>query len=221
MRELTVKICGLRELEHAVAAVESGADLLGFVFAPTRRYVSPDVVATILRNLPRSVPAVGLFVNEGPGQVRAISEHCGLAYVQLCGDESVEYGRALGLTYVKSVRVRGPEIVDEVVRHAKFAAWCQLDSYQPNEHGGTGTTFDWDLVRDLTSRFRIMVAGGLTPTNVGQAIEVTRPYAVDVSSGVETEGRKDPAKIAAFIAAARRAALTLDGDPGSTGESAP
>jgi phosphoribosylanthranilate isomerase len=220
MSELIVKICGLRELEHVVAAVESGADLVGFVFAPTRRYISPDKVAVIVRNLPRSVAAVGLFVDEDPEQVRSIAEHCGLSYVQLCGDESVEYGRTLGLPYVKSVRVRGPEVVDEVEQHAQFAAWCQLDSYQPNARGGTGTTFDWNFARDLTSRFRIMVAGGLTPTNVGEAIAVTLPYAVDVSSGVETEGRKDPAKIAAFVAAARRAGRMLDGDSSARGGSA-
>jgi phosphoribosylanthranilate isomerase len=209
MNDLTVKICGLRELEHARVAVDSGADLLGFNFASTRRYVAPDIVATITRDLPRSVPSIGLFLDEDPAIVRSIAEQCGLAFVQLCGDESLEYCRTLGIPVVKSLRVRGPEIVDDVERYARVAAWCLLDAYQPNARGGTGTSFDWNIARDLSSRYRIMVAGGLSSVNVAEAIRVARPFGVDVSSGVETDGRKDPAKIAEFIAAARHAATTL------------
>jgi phosphoribosylanthranilate isomerase len=139
--------------------------------------------------------------------VRTVVASCELSYVQLCGDESVEYCRALGVPLIKSLRVRGPEVADEVDRYASVAEWCILDAYQPGVHGGTGTSFDWSLARDLAQRRRIMIAGGLTPENVGQAIRVARPFGVDVSSGVETGGNKDPDKIAAFVAAARDAAM--------------
>jgi phosphoribosylanthranilate isomerase len=143
-----------------------------------------------------------------------------LTYVQLCGDESVDYCRDLGVPFVKSLRVRGPEIAGDVERYASIAAWCQLDAYQPGAHGGTGTSFDWAIARELSRRYHIMVAGGLTPENVGKAIRVARPFGVDVSSGVESNGRKDSDKIAAFVLAARAAAKSLadeDLDPGQIG----
>ncbi len=207
MNELIVKICGLRELEHAQAAVDAGADLLGFVFAPTRRYVAPEIAAAIAGRLSKKVPLVGLFVDERPEVVRSTFKTCGLSYAQLCGDESVEYCRSLGVPIIKSLRVRGADVVDEVERYASISAWCILDSYVPTAYGGTGTTFDWTMAREVSGRHRTMVAGGLNPENVGDAIRVARPWGVDVSSGVETGGLKDIDKIIAFVAAARQAAV--------------
>lgn len=198
-----VKICGLRDLANARAAVEAGADYLGFVFAPTRRYVSPDVVRSIVGELPDTVARVGLFVNEAPETIRQVISTCALDYVQLCGDESPEFCRDLGVPVIRSLRVRGPEIATEVEAYAGRVAWCQLDGYQPQARGGTGTTFDWQLAAPLTGRCRIMLAGGLGPENVSEAIRIARPWGVDVSSGVETDGRKDPAKIYAFVRAAK------------------
>ena len=207
---MMIKICGLRETEHAQAAAEAGADLLGFVFAPTRRYIAPGVVAAIAGKLPRAIPLVGLFVDERPDFVRSTVEACSLAYAQLCGSESIEYCRALGVPFVRSFRVRGRDVVDEVERYAAFSAWCHLDAYVPSAYGGTGTSFDWTVARLVTTRHRAMVAGGLTPGNVGDAIRIAQPWGVDVSSGVETGGRKDVDKIVAFVSAARRAARALD-----------
>jgi len=198
-----VKICGLREVEHVRAAVEAGADFVGFVFAPTRRYIAPEQVSAIARELPRSVPRVGLFVNEARETVREIFAVCALDYVQLCGDETPEYCAALDLPVVKSLRVRGADVVAEVERYAPTSRWIQLDGFQPGAYGGTGTSFDWRLARELTSTYRIMLAGGLSAENVGDAIAIARPWGVDVSSGVETDGQKDVAKIRAFVAAAR------------------
>lgn len=198
-----VKICGLREAAHAIAAAEAGADYLGFVFAPTRRYITPEAVAEIRRSLPADVQAVGLFVNAEATAIRSIAQFCRLDFVQLCGDESPEFCRALGVPVIKSLRVRGPEIAHDVARYAEVAAWCVLDGYQPNAYGGTGTGFDWTLAAKLTDRYRIMLAGGLDPANVGIAVATARPWGVDVSSGVETDGRKDIAKISAFVWAAR------------------
>jgi len=201
-----VKICGLREATHARVAVESGADYLGFVFAPTRRYVAPETVAAIARDLPRSVPKVGLFVNERAEKIEEIAALCRLDYVQLCGDESPEFCAALAVPAIKSLRVRGPEIADAVERYAPVATWVQLDGFQPGAYGGTGTSFDWQLAGALSERHRIMLAGGLTPNNVAEAIATAHPWGVDVSSGVEIDGRKDPEKIREFIAAAKRGA---------------
>lgn len=198
-----VKICGLREVEHARVAVEAGADFVGFVFAPTRRYVAPKQVRAITQELPRSVPRVGLFVDETAETIREIFATCRLDYVQLCGDESPEYCVALGLPVVKSLRVRGGEIAAEVERYATVSHWIQLDGFQRGAYGGTGTTFDWRLAGELSSRYRIMLAGGLNPENVGEAIAVGQPWGVDVSSGVETDGQKDVAKIRAFVRAAK------------------
>src|SRR5262245_20025010 len=124
--DLIVKICGLRETDHARVAVECGTDMIGFVFAPTRRYIAPEAVATIVRELPRSVSTVGLFVDEDPDVVRSIVELCGLSYVQLCGAETVDYCRRLGLPLIRSLRVRGPEIAEDVERYAAVADWCIL-----------------------------------------------------------------------------------------------
>lgn len=198
-----VKICGLRDATSVRAAVEAGADFVGFVFAPTRRYVDPAEVAIIADELPASIKKVGLFVNENPETIRSVAQRCELDYVQLCGDETPEFCRALEIPVVKSLRVRGPEVVDEVARFANVVEWCNLDGFQPNAYGGTGTTFDWDIAQTVAQRFRVMVAGGLTPENVSDAIEKAQPWGVDVSSGVETDGRKDVVKIAAFVAAAR------------------
>jgi phosphoribosylanthranilate isomerase len=206
MSALLVKIDGLRDLEHARVAVDAGADFVGFVFAPTRRYVAPEVVAAIVAALPASVQKVGVFVDESPESVRSIVRGCRLDFAQLCGDESVEYCQALGLPAMKSFRVRGPEVADDVAKYDGHVAWNILDSYQENSYGGTGTSFDWRLAHNLARRFPILLAGGLSPSNVAEAIRIGRPAGVDVSSGVETDGSKDAAKIIAFVDAARRAA---------------
>jgi phosphoribosylanthranilate isomerase len=206
MSDLLVKICGLREVEHAQAAVAAGADLVGFVFAATRRYVSPEIVAGITARLPPTVQKVGLFVNAPADEVRRVVRDCGLDYAQLCGEETPEYCRDLGVPVIRSLRVRGPEVADEVERFASVVAWCQLDGFQPNAYGGTGTRFDWRLATEIAARQTIVLAGGLTPENVAEAITVVRPRGVDVSSGVETDGRKDSAKITAFVRTARAAA---------------
>lgn len=200
---IRVKICGLRDLANARAAAEAGADFVGFVFAPTRRYVAPELVAGITRELPGTVQKVGLFVNEPAETIRAITRACQLDYAQLCGDETTEFCRTLGVPAIKALRVRGPDLAAEVERYADAVAWCNLDGFQPNSYGGSGTTFDWNLARPIAQSFQVMVAGGLTPENVAAAIEQANPWGVDVSSGVEVDGQKDPAKIAAFVEAAR------------------
>lgn len=201
---IRVKICGLRDLASARVAVEAGADLVGFVFAPTRRYVAPELVAAIRRALPRSVGAVGLFVNHDAPTIRSIVQQCRLDFAQLCGEETPAFCRELGVPVVKSLRIREPGDLAALDDYAAVTEWCVLDGFQPGHYGGTGTTFDWHLAAEAARHFRIMLAGGLTPENVATAVEIARPWGVDVSSGVETDGQKDPAKITAFVAAARQ-----------------
>ncbi len=202
MRTL-VKICGLRDVEAARAALDAGADYLGFVFAPSRRQVSPEEVRAIVRELPAGAPTVGVFVNASPAEIEEVCAACGLAYAQLSGDEPPEVAAAVGVPVLKAFRVRGPEVEAELRRFRGVASAFVLDGYQPGAFGGTGQTCDWAVAADLTSRYPVLLAGGLTPENVGAAIAAVRPLGVDVSGGVEVAGRKDVGRIREFVRAVR------------------
>lgn len=204
------KICGITRLEDAVAAVDAGADALGFVFVPgTPRYVEPTAVADIVRRLPAFVAKTALFVDASEDHIRAVVEATGVDTVQLHGAESPTLGRALSprVTVIKAFRIRGPESLDALEPHRDACAAWLLDAYVAGAHGGTGARFDWSLaVRTAGMGKAVVLAGGLGPDNVADAIRQVRPYAVDVSSGVEAApGRKDPARIRAFLEAVRTA----------------
>jgi phosphoribosylanthranilate isomerase len=198
-----VKVCGITSLEDALAAVEAGADALGFVFAPSPRQVTPEQAAAILRELPPFVTSVGLVVDQDP---RPLREVCPVDVVQFHGSEPPEALLAAGCRAVKAFRLRGEADLEPLRRYASAAAFL-LDAYVPGIQGGTGHRFPWDLAVEARRFGRpLIVAGGLTPENVALCVRTTRPYAVDVSSGVEAApGRKDPAKLRDFIAAAREA----------------
>ena len=198
---MKVKICGLTNLSDALAAAEAGADALGFVFAESPRRVEPDAVREIIRRLPPFVVTVGVFANQPPEAVRKLRDYCGLDTVQLHGDETEEDVAAIGGRGIKAIRVGDGRIV---LATAFPNATLLLDTYVPGTAGGTGISFDWSLAAGPARQRPIILAGGLTSENVTRAIEIVRPYAVDVSSGVEIEpGRKDHGKIAAFIRQAR------------------
>jgi phosphoribosylanthranilate isomerase len=202
-----VKICGITRREDALAAVASGADALGFMFyEPSSRHVTVDQAAAICRDLPPLVTRVGVFVNAPADFVRAAAATCGLGAIQLHGDESPEFCRQFALPVIKAFRVSGPESLAALAAYG-FAAWL-LDSFVPGQLGGTGACFNWSLAAKAAERGRpILLAGGLTPENVADAVRQVRPYAVDVSSGVESApGLKDPTKIRALIRAAKAAA---------------
>lgn len=193
---IRVKICGICDLETALAAVEAGADALGFVFAPSRRRVTPDQAREIIKELPAFVSRVGVFVNSSFREVTGIAGYAGLDTIQLHGDEPPEFCSALGFRVIKGFSVAGREDLLAAERYRVDA--YLLDARVPGSRGGTGASFDWRLA----SNFRhgpLILAGGLTPENVREAIKTVRPYAVDVSSGVETGGRKDIKKIKEFI----------------------
>jgi phosphoribosylanthranilate isomerase len=198
-----VKICGNITLKDTMAAVEAGADAVGFVFyARSPRAATPKSVAAIVSHLPPFVSPVGVFVNEKPDVVRRIMSDCGLAYAQLHGDESPQYCADLKRPVVKAVRVRTRE--DLAGLSSYRVAAVLLDTFVEGVSGGTGVSFDWSLAIEAKTWGPIILAGGLTPDNVAEAVSRVRPYGVDVSSGVESSpGVKDPAKIKAFIASAK------------------
>jgi phosphoribosylanthranilate isomerase len=200
-----VKICGITNLRDAHRAVELGADALGFIFYPgSPRAVSPEKAREIIETLPPLVSTVGVFVNEDIDTVRAVRRLAGLALVQLHGDETPETVSALGPSVIKTIRVKGVESFDAIDRYHPRA--FLLDTHADQAYGGTGQRFAWDLTQWVEG-VPFFLAGGLTPDNVAEAIAVTRPYGVDVSSGVEASpGVKDPARLKAFIANAKAAA---------------
>jgi phosphoribosylanthranilate isomerase len=196
-----IKICGITRAEDARMAVELGADAIGLVFyAPSPRNVAPEQARAIIAAIPPFVTAVGLFVDPAPGEVESVLRRCPLDLLQFHGDETPDFCCGFGRPYIKAVRVRADsDLVQYLSRYQEARGWL-LDAYHDRLYGGTGAAFDWKLIpRDLARP--VILSGGLTPDNVGEAVRQVRPWAVDVSSGVEAaKGVKDAAKIAAFIA---------------------
>ena len=194
-----VKICGITNLEDALFAADAGADALGFNFyAKSPRFIVPDRAREIILRLLPFVAKVGVFVNEELDRVREIMAYCSLDYAQLHGDETPEQVAALAPRAIKAVRVRSAADVESLSDYR--AAAYLLDAYHPTKPGGTGETWDWELVVEARSHGPIILAGGLTPQNVAAAIERIHPYAVDVSSGVEAApGIKDHQEVQRFF----------------------
>lgn len=199
-----VKVCGITRLTDALHAVQHGADALGFVFWPrSPRYVAPDRAAAIIAELPSNVTTVGVFVNETLDGIRAVVSRARLAAVQLHGDEPPAYADALGWPVLRSVTV---DEAAEACGTWPLDTVFLVDAHDPVRRGGTGATVDWKRAAALARQRRVVLAGGLTPENVSQAIAAVRPYGVDVSSGVEeAPGVKDFDKVARFVANARSA----------------
>jgi phosphoribosylanthranilate isomerase len=213
-----VKICGIRELQDALVAAGAGADFLGFVFVPgRRRQVAEERAREIIRALrertggPR---AVGLFADQPAEEVNRIARLCGLDMVQLCGGESLDYCSGIEYPILKVLYVRDDlpreeaiaSLEGQMVELKSLGHLVVLDRFEAGLRGGRGRPFDWSIAGELARRgHSFILAGGLTPENVGLAIRTARPWGVDVSSGVETGGVKDHDKIRAFIAAVRSA----------------
>jgi len=200
-----IKVCGMTRREDVRAAVDAGADLVGFLFAESPRRIDPERARDLRRELSgTAVRAVGVFCNEDLRRVREIAESVPLDTVQLHGDEDHEYAAAVGHPVIRAISVRSA---------GDWAGWEEypaelflLDADHPGRRGGTGTTFDWDLLTGAPFSRPFLLAGGLHPGNVAEAIERVRPFGVDVSSGVEAApGIKSDEKIRKFIEEARRA----------------
>jgi len=202
--ETRVKICGITNVADGLAAASAGADMIGLMFyAGSPRHVPLATAVEIARALPPFVLRVGVFVNPEEALVsRAIAE-CGLSLLQFHGDEPSDFCTQFGVMSVKALRVRDAEALQTLANYHTDA--FLLDAYSPGARGGTGEKFNWELAVEARKFGKpIFLAGGLTPENVGAAVKKVQPFAVDVSSGVEAApGKKDAAKIQAFIAAVR------------------
>ena len=195
---MVLKICGITRRTDALHATQQGATALGFVFwEKSPRYVVPERAAEIIAELPSAVTSVGVFVNGDIDRVRAAATTAGVGVVQLHGDEPPAYGDALGYPIVRSMTLID---ADAVIACWPAGTTLLLDAADRERRGGTGVTVDWPRAAVLARRRRVILAGGLTPENVGDAIATVNPYGVDVSSGVEiSPGVKDPAKVARFL----------------------
>jgi phosphoribosylanthranilate isomerase len=206
-----IKICGTTCLEDALQSIEAGANALGFIFAPSKRRVTPEQAQQIIRELPQAVERIGVFMNSAPAEIASIASEAGLTGIQMHGDESsaeiysqLPVGRRDALRKIKTILVQdGFEDRFDVAVTAGM-----VDAYLLDSGAGSGKTFDWQAARARLDgrQERLIIAGGLSPDNVGEAIRAFKPWGVDVVTGVEREpGRKDPEKLKAFVAAVRRA----------------
>ena len=217
------KICGLRSLDHALAAADAGASLMGFVFVPgVRRQVSVEQAQTVIRRI-REIRGdacpriVGLFANQPLREVNKTIRECELDFAQLCGDEPPDYWDRVDAWVVRQVKVDDSlprsTAISNALRHIEEAVnrlhLTLLDKQVKGALGGTGHTFDWSIASEIARRYPVFLAGGLDPGNVRQAIDTVQPWGVDVSSGVETDGVKDKSKIAAFGEVVRAANFEL------------
>jgi phosphoribosylanthranilate isomerase len=195
---IQVKICGICDREGAQAAVEAGADLLGFHFCSSDRRVTPEEAKAIVDGLSVRPAIVGVFIDQDPAEVREIADFVGLDMLQLHGSEAP--GFDAGHPVMKVLKVHEGQVPDA-------SAWpdpIMLDSWSVDQRGGTGRTWDWDLASELLATRKVFIAGGLEPGNVGKVVSSFKPYGVDVSSGVESSVRvKDPDKVRAFVHAVR------------------
>jgi len=219
MSGVKIKICGITNPEDARVAVEAGADALGFVFhRSSPRSVDAEMVRWIVAQLPPFVLPVGVFVNEDVKKVRDLMDACGLALAQLHGEETVVYCETLGRPVLKTIRLRDR---GSLLALAEFQGRARvrgfvLDAFSEKAYGGTGETVDGTLAAEAAKAAKVLLAGGLKPDNVAEAIRQVRPYGVDVSSGVEARpGKKDPEKIRTFINAVKLVSASLEGYTGS------
>jgi len=213
-----VKICGITNLEDALTAVEAGADALGFVFyEKSPRQIGPEAAKKIIQELPSAVEKVGVFVNQFEDPICSLADEAGLSAIQLHGDNEDPYVADLIVKRRPHLKI----VVGVSMRHPRPEGWAMMwrpdvvhaflvDSGGTSKHGGTGERFDWQMGRrsiEVIARLgQVIVAGGLTPTNVTEALHTLKPWGVDVSSGVEAKpGKKDPEKVRAFVDAVRKA----------------
>ncbi|MBF0279175.1 MAG: phosphoribosylanthranilate isomerase [SAR324 cluster bacterium] len=205
MPDTVVKICGLVTMDEVKACLAYGADWLGFNCYPkSKRFIPPEKIRELVSIVPKNVLTVGVFVNESAGEVNRIMRHTGMNLVQLHGDETPEYTQMLIHKYFRAFRVSEQFQLDEISKYRGI--YFLLDSYHAGHYGGTGASFNWEIAKRAKSFGQLILAGGLTPDNVGEAIKTVRPFGVDVCSGVElVPGVKDFKRIQAFISAVKSA----------------
>ncbi|TXR99563.1 phosphoribosylanthranilate isomerase [Bacillus sp. SH7-1] len=200
---MKVKICGITDMKTAKCACEYGTDALGFVFAESKRKITPELAKEIIQELPANVLKIGVFVNESVEVIQKIADECGLTHVQLHGDEDNYQIKRLNIPSIKSLGVTSESDMKNAQGYE--TDYILFDSPKEKFHGGNGKTFSWELLGHMPKELRkkTILAGGLNALNIEEAIRTVQPYMVDVSSGVETEGKKDVEKIKQFIIKAK------------------
>lgn len=205
MADVWVKFCGCTSSADVASAAECGADAFGMIFAPSPRRITFEAAEEIARHLPSKPSPVAVFVNPTHDEVARVQELFPNAFLQFSGEETPEFVRRYGERALKAVHIddRSANVRDRCDRYP--AAFVLFDARQDGMAGGTGRTFDWNQVAAIARQRRVVVAGGLTPENVAECIVRARPFGVDVRTGIETNGKKDEAKMHAFVQAVRRA----------------
>ena len=198
---MKVKTCGITDIRTAKIVCEYGADAIGFVFAKSKRKITPDQAKQMIEELPENVMKVGVFVNESIEVIQNIVTYCGLTHVQLHGDEQNYHIKRLNIPCIKAIGVSSREDIERAEEYE--TDFILFDSPKEQFHGGNGKTFSWELLRSNPIEKKCILAGGLQLENIAEAIAMVRPYMVDVSSGVETNGKKDIEKIKQFITKAK------------------
>ncbi|NYE04604.1 phosphoribosylanthranilate isomerase [Bacillus niacini] len=195
---MKVKICGITDLTTALAAIDYGADAIGFVFAESKRRISVEKAKDIVTHLPKDILKVGVFVNEVKEKIEEIASCVGLTHVQLHGDETPAFSQSLSLPVIKAISVNDDQSLNAIENHS--CEYVLIDGPKGKYGGGNGLAFDWNCISaNQIKNKKVILAGGLHEVNVEEAIRLIKPYMVDVSSGVETEGKKDLDKIQSFI----------------------
>jgi phosphoribosylanthranilate isomerase len=209
-----IKICGITGVAYAQAAIEAGADLIGVVLAPSPRQVTYEKAREIVAAVKKHYfPVVGVFVNKPAAAVNMVAAFCGLDWVQLSGDESWEYCQQIEKPVIKAVHIMPDWDEENLLAHLEEgqkklgdrSPIYLLDTFVEDKYGGTGKVFAWKIARRAAAKYSAIIAGGLQPENVGEVVSGLKPWGVDVSSGVESQGVKDAAKIKAFVQAVRTA----------------
>ncbi|OLN22491.1 N-(5'-phosphoribosyl)anthranilate isomerase [Domibacillus antri] len=201
---MNVKICGITSFEAASWAREAGADMIGFVFAESSRRIPPEFARQLAEAVGPNVKKVGVFVNEEAEVIREIVKTAGLDYVQLHGDETPEFAEQMPVPVIKAFSVK--ENIPFKTMFSFPAEYILIDSPPAQFRGGSGRTFDWSILKDPdVDKERLILAGGLSPDNIEEAVRSVQPFAVDISSGVETDGRKDEVKVFQFVQRAKGA----------------
>jgi len=206
---LRIKVCGITDYEDARLSVGLGADALGFIFAASPRKITLEKARSIIDILPPFVQTVGVFVNESPDTIRRVMKFCGLDLVQLHGHEPPDACRELMPHSIKAFRLKDESSLLDIPAYAGKVRAILFDTYSERKMGGTGKTFDWRLaLKGRGEGLPVILSGGLTPSNIAEAVSTVRPYAVDVNSGVEERpGKKDPVLLKNFMKAIGRAGV--------------
>jgi phosphoribosylanthranilate isomerase len=203
-----IKVCGLTQADETLACVELGVQWLGFnCFQGSKRYLSPEAIATIVGKLPPAVQTVGVFVNASAKEIEETLQQTGLHLAQLHGDERPGFANTLQVPWFRAFRVADDLAEEEICSYGQEL--FLLDAAQTGQYGGTGHAFDWKVATRLRDHGKLLLAGGLRPDNVEEAVLQVKPFGVDVASGVEsTPGRKDPQKVANFVTAVAQAEVS-------------